>query len=63
MPGGSWEPVASQAARSTAPTRAAYAACVQKACACIKRPGRALDSRLERIARQKWPDSSVSAWQ
>eukprot|EP00969_Alexandrium_andersonii_P328095 14498228-Alexandrium_andersonii.AAC.1 len=33
MPGGSWEPAASQAARSTAPTRAVHAACVQKACA------------------------------
>eukprot|EP00969_Alexandrium_andersonii_P154542 6832121-Alexandrium_andersonii.AAC.1 len=34
MPGGSWEPVASQAARSTAPMRAVYAARVQKARAC-----------------------------
>eukprot|EP00969_Alexandrium_andersonii_P096941 4279537-Alexandrium_andersonii.AAC.1 len=34
MPGGDWEPVASQVARSTAPMRAVYAACVQKACAC-----------------------------
>eukprot|EP00969_Alexandrium_andersonii_P139861 6187292-Alexandrium_andersonii.AAC.1 len=34
MPGGNWEPVASQAARSTATMRAVYAACVQKACAC-----------------------------
>eukprot|EP00969_Alexandrium_andersonii_P080669 3555755-Alexandrium_andersonii.AAC.1 len=41
MPGGNWEPVTSQAARSTAPMGAAYAACVQKACACVKRPGRA----------------------
>eukprot|EP00969_Alexandrium_andersonii_P017679 773180-Alexandrium_andersonii.AAC.1 len=39
MPGGSWEPVASQAARSTASMGAAYAACVQKARACVKRPG------------------------
>eukprot|EP00969_Alexandrium_andersonii_P265180 11719395-Alexandrium_andersonii.AAC.1 len=41
MPGGTWEPVTSQAARSTAPVRAVYAACAQKACACVKRPGRA----------------------
>eukprot|EP00969_Alexandrium_andersonii_P244015 10781541-Alexandrium_andersonii.AAC.1 len=34
MPGGNWEPVASQATRSTAPLRAVYAACVQKACGC-----------------------------
>eukprot|EP00969_Alexandrium_andersonii_P013638 595333-Alexandrium_andersonii.AAC.1 len=51
MPGGNWVPVAFQAAQSTAPMRAVYAACVQKACACVKRPGRATDSRLERIAR------------
>eukprot|EP00969_Alexandrium_andersonii_P281322 12437227-Alexandrium_andersonii.AAC.1 len=51
MPGGSWEPVASQAARTTAPMGAAYAARVQKACARVKRPGRAVGPRLERIAR------------
>eukprot|EP00969_Alexandrium_andersonii_P228081 10073165-Alexandrium_andersonii.AAC.1 len=38
MPGGRWEPVATQARRSTGPLRAVYAACVQKACACAKRP-------------------------
>eukprot|EP00969_Alexandrium_andersonii_P216489 9562041-Alexandrium_andersonii.AAC.1 len=51
LPGGNWGPVASQAARSTAPMGAACAACVKKACACVKKPGRAVDSRLERIAR------------
>eukprot|EP00969_Alexandrium_andersonii_P020256 884780-Alexandrium_andersonii.AAC.1 len=51
MPGGKWEAVALQAKQSTAPMRAVYAACVQKACACVKGPGRAVDSRLEKIAR------------
>eukprot|EP00969_Alexandrium_andersonii_P213138 9412096-Alexandrium_andersonii.AAC.1 len=51
MPGGNWEPVALQAARSTAPLRAVYTACFQKACGCVKRPGRAVNSRLEKIAR------------
>eukprot|EP00969_Alexandrium_andersonii_P084974 3748075-Alexandrium_andersonii.AAC.1 len=51
MPGGNWVPVAPQAAQSTAPTRAVHAARVQKACACVKRPGRAADPRLEGIAR------------
>eukprot|EP00969_Alexandrium_andersonii_P243055 10736244-Alexandrium_andersonii.AAC.1 len=51
MPGGNWVPVAFQAVQSTAPMRAVFAACVQKACAYVKRPGRAADSRLERIAR------------
>eukprot|EP00969_Alexandrium_andersonii_P106651 4704991-Alexandrium_andersonii.AAC.1 len=50
MPSGNWEPVASQAARSTASTGAACAACVQKARACVKSPGRTVDSRLERKA-------------
>eukprot|EP00969_Alexandrium_andersonii_P001588 69489-Alexandrium_andersonii.AAC.1 len=36
LPGGNWGPVASQAARSTAPMGAVYAACVKKACACVK---------------------------
>eukprot|EP00969_Alexandrium_andersonii_P319567 14117086-Alexandrium_andersonii.AAC.1 len=31
LPGGNWEPVASQVARSTASKGAVYAACVQKA--------------------------------
>eukprot|EP00969_Alexandrium_andersonii_P111465 4922675-Alexandrium_andersonii.AAC.1 len=51
MPGGRWESVKVQAMRSTGPLRAVYAACVQKACACVKRPSRAVDSRLEGIAR------------
>eukprot|EP00969_Alexandrium_andersonii_P290140 12824255-Alexandrium_andersonii.AAC.1 len=51
MPGGRWEPVKVQAMRSTGPLRAVYAACVQKACASVKKPSRAVDSRLERIAR------------
>eukprot|EP00969_Alexandrium_andersonii_P203014 8971582-Alexandrium_andersonii.AAC.1 len=50
-PGGKWEPVASQAARSAASMGAVYAACVKKMRACVKKPGRAVGSRLERIAR------------
>eukprot|EP00969_Alexandrium_andersonii_P095731 4228148-Alexandrium_andersonii.AAC.1 len=61
MPGGRWEPVAMQARRSTGPLRAVYAACVQKACACVKRPTRAADSRLERIARAADPAGQQAA--
>eukprot|EP00969_Alexandrium_andersonii_P079660 3512365-Alexandrium_andersonii.AAC.1 len=41
LPGGNWEPVASQAARIAASMGAVYAACVKKARACVKKPGRA----------------------
>eukprot|EP00969_Alexandrium_andersonii_P011262 489029-Alexandrium_andersonii.AAC.1 len=40
-----------RAARSAASMGAAHAACVRKARACVKRPGRAVGSRLGRIAR------------
>eukprot|EP00969_Alexandrium_andersonii_P166807 7370872-Alexandrium_andersonii.AAC.1 len=41
LSGGHWEPVASQAARGIASTGAVYAASAKKACACVKKPGRA----------------------
>eukprot|EP00969_Alexandrium_andersonii_P293363 12966561-Alexandrium_andersonii.AAC.1 len=52
MPGGSWAPVASQpAAQGMAVMGAARGAYAQRARARVKRPARAVDSRMERVAR------------